>query len=69
MPVSAKVYVAVVGDEYEPGINVGVYGDIDKAKQGLSDCRRGRDYEGVEVYELNGGRLWEDPDDYIIWFR
>lgn len=63
-----KVYLPIIGEDYEDHNTLGVYLDVADAKQALRDSSRDRDYEGVEVFELNGGRLFDDPDDYVFQF-
>lgn len=63
MPVKRKVYVACEGGDYE-GFNViGVFNKVEKARDAV-DKSVGYDYVEIQVFEMNGERLFNDPDEY-----
>jgi cobalamin biosynthesis Co2+ chelatase CbiK len=64
MPVKKKVYVAAKGFEYEGNTILGVFTTPEKAHERLKDAGY-RDYVEIQVFTLNGERLYGDPDEYF----
>jgi hypothetical protein len=64
-----KVYLAVEGTEYE-GFNVlGVYMELEDAYDRIENMTTAYcDYIEIQVFELNGDRLWNDPEEFFKKF-
>jgi hypothetical protein len=61
-----KIYLAVTGSRYEGFDVVGVYTDPAVAKEKAETSNVGyKDYDEVQVFAVNGERLWDDPDEYF----
>jgi hypothetical protein len=60
-----KVYLPFVAFEHEGDNILSVCLNVEDARQALVDGPSGYDMEGVMVYEINGPRLYDDPDDFL----
>jgi hypothetical protein len=59
-----KVYTALAGLEYEGFSILGVFTDVEGAHTALDDpghC----DYIEIQVFALNGERLYDDPQEFF----
>ncbi len=58
-----KVYLATIGNRWEGDQPLGIFLDPADAWSRIDREPRDRDCEAVEVYELDGERLFDDPED------
>ena len=63
MELELKVYLAVAGWDYEGEEVLGVFTDIDGAKDAIDNNTGHHDFVEIQVFALNGGRLHDDPEE------
>lgn len=63
MAVTAVMYVAMYGWDYEGESIIGVFNKPEKARKAIDD-HVGGDYVEIQVFEMNndGGPLWDHPE-------